>query len=206
MLYYKNKMLGSKFWLNSENLSFQEIQNLSHVNRKWTKQIFDNNKIIQPINEYVRNFIPFPDIVYDNNILTIRQKTHAEIWLEEIKNILYAVDKTQQRQFYPSKNNIINVKGYFDPTYRFYIPWTINKDITCKIKKVENSFFYIEEQYISFKEKNGDFYEPQWVDFLFKKTKNFIKDEYEIIKFGEPMFDIIINDKTTISEILNENK
>ncbi len=51
MLYYKNKMLGSKFWLNSENLSFQEIQNLSHVNRKWTKQIFDNNKIIQPIND-----------------------------------------------------------------------------------------------------------------------------------------------------------
>lgn len=204
MILYKNNMLGSSFWLNCDNLSFNQIQQQSFVNPKWLNEdkSFDN-KIIKPVNRYVSLFGNYPELIKQDDFLILRQKTHAEIWIEKMNDVLYAVDKVQQRQFYPS-SNIMFDKNCFKPTFKFYIPWIINKNIDCKIKPIENSIFLVEEKNISFKENN--ILDTEWVNFLFKINDFFIKNEYFIIPIGEPMFDIIVTDKELIKEIINEYK
>lgn len=206
MIYFNNNMMGSHFWLNSKNLSFQEIQKSSNVNAKWTKQNFLNNDILQPINVYAFNFIHKPDIILENDQLILRQKTHAEIWLEEINGVLYAVDKPQQRQFYPSAIIMKQSGDFFIPTFKFYTPWIINDNVTCLIKSSPGSLFFVNHTVFNFKKKDNEFVEPAWADFLIKKSEKFIKNKYEIVSIGEPMFDIIIKDKKVIERILDEKK
>jgi hypothetical protein len=203
MILYKNNMLGSSFWLNSGNLSFDEIQKQSFISEKWlNKDETFYNKIIQPVNRYVSLFGNYPEIINKKDFLILRQKTHAEIWIEKINDVLYAVDKVQQRQFYPSSKNMFDTKCFI-PTFKFYIPWIIDKNISCEIKSVEESIFSIENNTINFKENDNN---VKWINFLFKINDFFIKNKYFIIPIGEPMFDIIIKDKTVIKEILNEHK
>ena len=53
---------------------------------------------------YVSHMYPKPELVsIEKNIVTLRQKTHAEIWVEPKNKNLYALDKCHQRHFYPSK-------------------------------------------------------------------------------------------------------
>lgn len=204
MIVYKNNMLGSSFWLNSGDLSFNQIQKESFVNSKWLKQdeLF-KNKVIQPVNKYVSFFGNYPEILYVEDSLILRQKTHAEIWVEKMNNVLYAVDKVQQRQFYPSNTKMFDDRC-FSPTFKFYTPWILNKNIECEIRSIEDSIFLVEEKNINFKQNN--LFEPNWINFLFKINNFFIKNEYFIIPIGEPMFDIIIKDKELIKEIIDEHQ
>ena len=179
---------------------------------KWSKynskEILNIKSILKPINNYVLNLYPKPKIInITNNIITFRQRTHAEIWVEERKDgTLYALDKCHQRQFYPSLNNLEN-KDCFDPTYRFYIPWFINKNVSIAISRVEDepTPFYISEKNIIGKPLPhlSDYAYSEFVDFKIKNTgEYYLKEKYAIISKSTAMYDmsVVLSDEE-ISQI-----
>lgn len=197
--YRFNNVLGSKYWVNCYDKSFIQIQQESNLPLHFRER-YKTNTVIQPINNYAFHYSPFPEIIF-NDCLILRQKTHAEIWVEPKGDALYALDKTWQRQFYPSKT-IQSDEDCFSAVYKFYTPWVINKNITVKILQIDDSPFKIITDTITFKEGSGD---GQWVDFLIKKEGIHMKNkEYGIININSNAFDIIVEDKDIINKITEE--
>lgn len=200
MIKSKNYISGSEWWINSENLSFSTIVRQSKMPDHWAR--YDSGymggikSILNPINRYAFSLYPRPQILsINNNLVTFRQRTHAEIWVEDKGNdTLYALDKCNQRQFYPSANSFEN-NECFKPTYRFYIPWFINKEIDVTIKNVkdEQTPFYVKEKTFrsSVIERHIPYADTEFVDFKIKNTgRYFLKEKYAIISKSTPMYDM----------------
>jgi hypothetical protein len=197
----QNGILGSEFWVNSYNLSFPEIQKASNVRVGWRDYLYVKDsyldKILHPVNMYVSHMYPRPELVsIEKNTVTLRQKTHAEIWVQPKNKNLYALDKCHQRQFYPSKE-IFNNSECFSACYRFYIPWFINKNLIVKIKNIDNEFspFVVQEKtFISDAPKEDSvIFNTEFVNFSIRKTgKHMLSDEYGIIDIASPMFDMVV--------------
>lgn len=198
---FKNNIYGSEFWLNSADLSFYHILTESRVPEKWKRFDFIEHKFlslpIKPINRYVSNLYPRPELIavdLEDSKVILRQKTHAEIWVEPKANGLYAIDKTWQRQFYPSQNMYLNDKC-FSATYKFYMPWFFDGKANVKIFEVEGSPFQVNMQECEFtsKDKNPEI-EVNFVDFkIYKDGSHMINSKYGIIDIGTPMYDLHIS-------------
>jgi hypothetical protein len=199
----KNKISGSDWWVNSEELSFSDIVVESRVPHKWSRydlvQELSKDLFIKPINKYVYSLYPRPDLVsIKDGVAHFRQKTHAEIWVKpDNTQCLYALDKTWQRQFYPSKNKWKDPEC-FEATYRFYIPWIVGKncDILIKNFSYDGDVFSVKSSVISnvLPEKPEMFYNTNFVDFKIKKIgKHMVGDKYGIIDIGTPMYDFFVN-------------
>lgn len=193
----KNNMVGSDFWLNSEELSFSEITRESRIPDRWRRfdMIDDRYKVLllKPINTYVSELYPRPEIVFIDKIsgrVTLRQKTHAEIWVSPSEENLYALDKTWQRQFYPSSNKYTK-DNCFIATYKFYVPWVIDSDIKATVSSVDNSPFSVENQEINFNSLDGlTLVDTNFVDFKIKiEGSHMVNSKYGIIDIGTPMYD-----------------
>jgi hypothetical protein len=197
----KNGIKGSEFWVNSSNLSFLELQNASNLMTHWKVYGYINhlcqNFAILPINKYVLDLYPKPQILsIVKNVVTFRQRTHAEIWVQPEEDSLYALDKCWQRQFYPSSNKMID-ESCFDATYKFYMPWIPHsiKEYSIKIVKDESTPFHIKEKILELEPPGNetDFYETEFIEFMIKKTGNhMINDKYGIIDIGTAMYDISV--------------
>jgi hypothetical protein len=196
----KNYIDGSDFWVDSEGLSFPELEKQSFIPAKWAR--YDlleekyKNLLVKPVNKYVSSLYPKPELVsISGNLVRLRQKTHAEIWVKPREDgSLYALDKCHQRQFYPSHLLIKNDECY-EATYRFYVPWFINKNITLSFLNTgtDNSPFSIIENSINFipPEHEPEYFDTPFVHFNIKKNGNYVKDHrYGIIDIGTPMYDI----------------
>lgn len=201
---YYNGALGSEYWINSYNKEFTKIQKESFLINRFSKPS-NSNKIIKPINMYAFYYSPFPEILKNNNEIILRQKTHAEIWVEPKINGLYALDKTWQRQFYPSDLIVEDYENCFNAVYKFYTPWVINDNLKVKIKEVIDSPFKILTKEINFKKITKDYNEPQWINFLIKKNGDHMKnDNYGIIDINTNAFDIIIDDISVCNYIVKD--
>lgn len=202
MIKSKNHISGSEWWLNSGGLSFSTILRQSKIPDHWSrydsKYIRDIESVLTPVNKYVFSLYPRPNILkINNNLVTFRQRTHAEIWVEDKGgDVLYAVDKCHQRQFYPSEN-IIDTAGCFLATYKFYIPWFINKDIVVSIDAVQDEatpFQVNKKMFIgSIVDISTPYADTEFVDF---KIKNFgeyaLKEGYGIISKNTAMYDMSV--------------
>jgi hypothetical protein len=202
MITKKNNISGSQWWINSESLSLPEIIMQSGLPENWSKynskEILKINTVLKPVNNYVLNLYPKPEIInIYNNIITFRQRTHAEIWVEERSDgTLYALDKCHQRQFYPSLTNLEN-KECFDPTYRFYMPWFINKEIQVKVTRIDDEAtpFYIGEKDIFARplQELEEYAYSDFVDFKIKNTGEYhLKEKYAIISKNTAMYDMSV--------------
>lgn len=201
MIIEKNKIKGSEFWVNSSHLTFRDILIESRIPGKWS--VFSNiehkyyDYILKPINRYVSNLYPKPELVsYDKTSIRLRQHTHAEIWVEPQEDGLYALDKTWQRQFYPSENMLVNPEC-FDATYKFYMPWLPDLDISGKVvnPNIKDPVFIISEDTLIFNKLNPkqQFIDVPFVQFKIKKQGPHMKtDEYGIIDIHTPMYDLIL--------------
>jgi len=194
----KNNIIGSDFWLNSEELSFPEITKESRIPDRWRRfdMIDDKYKVLflKPINTYVSELYPRPEIVFLDKIsgrVTLRQKTHAEIWVSPSEENLYALDKTWQRQFYPSSKKYIKDECFI-ATYKFYVPWVLDSDIKATVSGVEGSPFSVEEQEINFNNlDNLTLVDTNFVDFKIKiEGSHMANAKYGIIDIGTPMYDL----------------
>jgi hypothetical protein len=206
MIKSKNNISGSEWWINSENLPFSSIVRQSKMPDHWAR--YDSGymksitSVLHPINRYAFSLYPRPEILnINNNLVTFRQRTHAEIWVEDKgNNVLYALDKCNQRQFYPSENNLKSDEC-FSPTYKFYIPWFINKNVEITIDPVdEETPFYLIQKKINGKVIKHDtaYADTDFVDFKIKNTgRYYLKEKYAIISKNTPMYDmsVVLNDE-----------
>lgn len=199
MTVIKNNIVGSEFWVNSESLSFKEILIESRIPRNWSMQnqieSRYENDFFKPVNRYVSNLYPKPKLIsIDKNLVIFRQHTHAEIWVEPQNEDLYALDKTWQRQFYPSNTLLNNRDDCFYPTYKFYMPWVPDFNGVATITTSEDSSaFWVCEHAIFCHTINIklEYAEPPFIPFKIKKLGHHMKtDEYGIIDIGTPMYDI----------------
>jgi len=196
-----NGIKGSNFWINSANLDWVSLENASNLMIHWRVYGYIKHMCsglgIVPINKYVLDLYPKPDLMsVVGNIVTFRQRTHAEIWVQPEEDGLYALDKCWQRQFYPSANKMQNDEC-FDATYRFYIPWVPLSINEYSIKKIndEETAFVINEKSLNLKAPDShiDFYQTDFVDFMIKKEGSHMHDDrYGIIEIGTPMYDITV--------------
>lgn len=202
MIKTKNHMSGSEWWLNSEDLSFSNIVRQSKMPDHWARYDFEDmqkiKSVLTPVNKYVFNLYPRPEILsISSGLVTFRQRSHAEIWVEDKgNNVLYALDKCHQRQFYPSQNSIMTT-GCFFPTYKFYIPWFINKNVQINIDPVENEAtpFHINKKIFieKFLDKTIPYADTEFVDFKIKNFgKYFLKENYGIISKNTAMYDMSV--------------
>lgn len=202
MIKTKNHMAGSEWWLNSENLSFSNIVRQSKIpenlSRYDSEDIRNITSILKPVNRYVLSLYPRPEILnIKDNLVTFRQRTHAEIWIEDKGNdILYAVDKCHQRQFYPSKNKI-KTEECFLATYKFYIPWFINKNTDISIDPVKNEStpFYANKKMFpgSLIDISTPYADTEFVDFNIKSYGEYsLKENYGIISKSMAMYDMSV--------------
>jgi hypothetical protein len=122
--------------------------------------------------------------------VTLRQKTHAEIWVSPSEENLYALDKTWQRQFYPSSKKYTR-DDCFIATYKFYVPWVIDSDIKATVSSVDDSPFSVENQEINFNSLDGlTLVDTNFVDFKIKiEGSHMVNSKYGIIDIGTPMYD-----------------
>lgn len=196
-----NGIKGSDFWINSGNLDWVSLQNASNLMMHWRIYGYIKNICsdfgIFPVNKYVLDLYPKPQLMsIVNNVVTFRQRTHAEIWVQPEEDGLYALDKCWQRQFYPSLNFMKNT-NCFDATYRFYIPWVPLSTNNYNIKQVndEDTPFVIMEQDIDLQPPTmmTDFYQTAFVNFMIKKEGSHMHDHrYGIIEIGTPMYDLSV--------------
>jgi len=207
--------IGSEFWVNSENKSFTEIiKSNTTMPGIWASSnsvvhsLYYNN-ILKPINGYAKTFWPKPELIKDNGVAYLRYFTHAEIWIEPMREGLYALDKTWQRQFYPSQLFINSPGGFFNAIYKFYIPWIFDEDLILKVKNIEGSPFKILNETVTFNKLNyKEDWNCDWIHFLIKSDGDHIETYhdriYGVIPIKTPICDIIIEDKEIINKIERE--
>ena len=207
--------VGSRYWVNCENDSFSEITNKNfQLPHNWahSQPIRDgkySEAILKPVNGYAMNFYPIPELHILDNSIALRYKTHAEIWLEKMSFGLYALDKTWQRQFYPSQLQQQTPQDCFNALYKFYVPWIIDKDIECRVESIADSPFKIIKDSVSFnKLDDGLIWNVDWFHFAIKNNSSVIQeyhgDTYGIIEVGSNICDVIIEDQDTIKELVKQ--
>ena len=201
-------------WHKSKSESFLWINKRSRVPSRWLSYPEGikgkDNDIIKPINLYVDRLYPKPKLIsIDNNVVTLQQTNHAEIFLvnsPEIINtmerdepykerIMWNLDRPWIRQYYLSdREDFGDSATCFNQTFRFYVPWIIDENISVDIRQPESSPFLISEDTISFKKipNNTQHVDPPFVHFQFKKIGNHMIDqEYGKISRFSPMYNMV---------------
>ena len=207
--------IGSKYWVNCEHDSFSEITNQNfQLPPHWGHSTFVHdtkysNSILKPVNCYAMHFYPRPELILEGNSAILRYKTHAEIWLEQMDHGLYALDKTWQRQFYPSDYQVDAHKDCFNALYKFYVPWIIDKNITCSIREISDSPFKIISDSVRFEKlRDEPIWNVDWFHFAIKNDSDYIQeyhgDTYGIIEVGSNICDVIIKDELVVRELIKE--
>ena len=200
-------------WYNTYDPSFIDISAKSKVPDKWAnyERILSgkhSNSIIKPLNKYVEALYPRPKLVsIENNVVTLRQYNHAEIFLLETAGILKALDRPWMRQFYQSAKHQPDRNDCFLQNFVAYVPWFIDANVLVLIREVEDSPFAVYEKTDSYKEvpEGVRYLEPLMVPFKFKKIGNHMEQShFGKIKRNSPMFDIIFQADDTIIERVKE--
>jgi hypothetical protein len=205
---------ASTFWLTSSDLSFADIVNKSNCKRLYVEYqyVLSNNKVnnsvLKPINDYVYNLYPAPDLLkYEDGFVYLRQKTHAEIWIKKNYNEgFYFLDRPHIRQFYPS-SEILKDSQCFLPTFKFYCPWFVDMDRKYQVLQVTDveTPFLIKELKLNKIDTNKDILEPHFISFLFKKVgEHMINKDYGKISIGTPMYDIKIKVNESEYDLFNK--
>ena len=208
-LFKNNKRLGSKYWINSENKNFIELVQESKMMEEFSdssilKKKNYQDKLVVPVNPYVEYFYSKPKLIKTETGIILRQKTHAEIWVEYKNNCLYMLDKCWQRQFYPSKNIYNNLNN--EELYRFYVPWKIESEDSFEIRSTSTAFNVYTKEITFFKRNFDDnFIDTPFIDFSIKKQGKHMKTEkYGIVDIGTEIYDIIIDNAEIAERIIEE--
>ena len=200
-------------WYKTYDPNFIDICSKSRVPYKWVnyERVLSGpygESIIKPINKYVEALYPKPDLIsLENGLATIRQKTHAEIYLLNNGNVFKNLDRPHIRQYYNTKQSFATNHNCFSGFYKFYIPWFIDANIDVKIVQSPDSPFEILEGNHTFHKVDSvtKFVDPGFVLFAFKKEgDHIIKDGFGKIKIASPMFDIVFSVDKKIEQELRK--
>jgi hypothetical protein len=202
-----------EIWYNSFDPNFTEISLKSMIPRKWVSfdRVADGpykNSIIKPTNKYVEALYPAPKLIsIEDGIVTLRQHTHAGIFLLEEDKKLKALDRPWMRQFYQSKNSFKENNECFDDVFVFYVPWFIDAYISITFRDIEGSPFRVYPTASHYEKvpAGAAFVEPRFVPFRFLKVgEHMERDGFGKILKGSPMFDMVFQADDTIIEKIKE--
>lgn len=200
-------------WYNTYDPSFVDISAKSRIPDKWAnyERVISgkhSKSIIKPINKYVEALYPAPILVsIIDNVVTLRQHNHAEIFLLEKDGLLKALDRPWMRQFYQSATHPEKQLDCFDQTFLAYVPWFIDANVLVQIKGVEGSPLFVYDKTDRYQEipAEAKYIEPMMVSFKFKRVGDHMEqNHFGKIKRGLPMFDIIFQADDTIVERVKE--
>lgn len=196
-------------WYNTYDPNFIDISAKSMIPDKWAnyQRVVNgkhSNSIIKPLNKYVEALYPAPKLIsIQDNIVTLRQHNHAEIFLLEKDNELKALDRPWMRQFYRSKKAQPDTSDCFPDTFVAYVPWFIDANVLVLIRGVDNSPFHIMEKTDAYHEvpEETKYLEPMMVPFRFSRIGDHMEQShFGKIKRNTPMFDIVFSADDTIIE------
>jgi hypothetical protein len=200
-------------WYNTYDPSFIDITAKSKIPDKWAnyERVLSgkySKSIIKPLNKYVEALYPAPKLIsIKDNIVTLRQHNHAEIFLLNNDDGLKALDRPWMRQFYQSAKPQSKIENCFDETYVAYVPWFIDENVLVLIRGVDGSPFAIQDKTDMYQEIPLDvkYLEPMMVPFRFKNVGDHMQEKhFGKIKRNTPMFDIIFSASDTIIERVRE--
>lgn len=171
------------------------------------------NSIIKPLNWYAANIIAPPRLISINgNLVTLRQHTHADIYLLQKKfpheEEFYNVDRPWIRQYYQTHFSSEIPDTCFPYIYRFYTPWFIDADVEITYRQPDaGSAFHIYQvkDFWFAPAKTDKHVKPHFVPFSFKKIGPHMEDaDFGVIKMPEPMYDIVFEANDIIIEQIKE--
>lgn len=188
-------------WYETYDPNFTEISKASLIPEKWVGHRFISHNIfdglpIKPINRYVEFLYPRPELIkIENNVVTLRQKNHAEIFLLNDGGYFRNIDRPWMRQYYQTNRKMAS-QDCFDQEYLFYVPWFIDESVLVHFKNSDNSPFLIFEESIQYVKTypREQYIEPKFVLFKFKNYGDHMEsDIFGKIRAGSPMFDMVFD-------------
>lgn len=190
-------------WKSTYDPKFTEISFKSRIPEKWLnfQKVISLEKykssLIKPINKYVEALYPAPKLIsIDDNFITLRQYSHAEIFILVNDNERKFLDRPWMRQFYRSAYVADLDPECFDDTFVAYTPWVV--DSKCEIHFVvpqEDSAFKVFEtiRYCANISIDTKYLEPFMIPFRFKKEGSHMVDsEFGKVKRLSPVYDMLI--------------
>lgn len=187
-------------WYNTYDPDFIEINLKSFVPYKWmayppvANGIYKDS-ILKPINRYVEQLCPAPSLVsIENNVVTLRQGNHAEMYLLHGDGEFYNVDRPHLRQYYQTKVELPVDDDCYEEIYKLYVPWFIDANVQVLFKPVDGSPFRSYQTVGVFyrTDPRQEFVKPIMIPFAFRKVgEHMVEENYGRIKRQSPMFDMV---------------
>jgi len=198
-------------WQTSIDPKFLDLSVKSKIPGKWLSYggIEYEDSPIKPINRYVENLYPMPELIgIDNNIVTLRQRNHAEIFLLENSHGFRNIDRPHMRQYYQTSMTFPGDPECFDPAYTFYTPWVIDANVLVNFVQPAESgpftIYPVTKRLAQFPDI-VNFVEPEFVPFRFKRVgSHMVSSEFGKIKIGSPMFDMVFQADDILVEKIRE--
>jgi hypothetical protein len=201
-------------WYNTKDPFFTELSQKSNIPFNWLayKTVLsgeNKDSVIKPINRYVERLVPPPDLIsINNNIVTLRQRNHAEFFLlEKEDGSFYNVDRPWQRQYYNSALDF-DADNCYPGTFKFYVPWFIDESVVAYFHPPkEDTPFHTYSSIANYGRVPDDarFVEPHFVPFRFKRVgPHMIDDKFGKIPIGSAMYDIMFYADDIIIERVKE--
>lgn len=205
-------------WYKSPDPDFIDISFKSRASERWMAyNVVLSSKwkdsVIKPLNWYAANIIAPPKLVsIINNTVTLRQYTHADIYLLQKRypdpEEFYHVDRPWIRQYYLSNELHEVPDNCFPGVFKFYTPWFVDDSFEVEYKNPsDGSAFHIyEKRDFWYKPAHEHRYvSPHMIPFSFKKIGDHMEDEdFGVIKMPEPMYDMVFQASDIIVERIKE--
>lgn len=201
-------------WYDTKDPNFTELSQRSNIPFQWLsfQQILsgDNkDSLIKPINRYVERLVPPPQLIeIKDNIIRLRQYTHAEMFLlEKEDGEFYNVDRPWQRQYY---NTVLDFDApdCFPGTFKFYVPWFIDENIQVYFYPPEEATPFFSYPTIAGYHRmplDVRFVEPHFVPFRFKRVgPHMVNKDFGKVPKRSAMYDMVFYADDIIVERVKE--
>lgn len=191
-----------EIWDKTYSPDFVDINLKSRVPEKWMNLYYVladakySDSIIKPINGYAKNFGVMPRLIsIVDNIVTLRQYNHAEIYLLVKDGSVVTMDRPWVRQYYRSSEPFECPDECFPDQYAFYMPWKIDEDLELLVTSSgEDSPVHVfDKKIINTKiDQSVRHVSSPLIPFYFKSVgTHMVNTEYGRIRLDSPIFDIV---------------
>lgn len=202
-----------EIWYETYDPDYVEININSRVPYEWMAQDQIPEKysrtILKPISQYTEYMCPPPDLVsIEGNTIRLRQRTYAEIMLNNVSGEFSTIEKLWLRQYYKSNSGAVDTDACFEDGFVYFSPWMIDSDTDALIEGIPGSPFEINTRKVSFKKinKDAEFISPVAINFAFKRSGQHMKEEnsWGIIRKATPIYDIVFQANDIIVERIKD--
>lgn len=192
-------------WYNTPDPDFVDLSLKSQVAGFWLsyQPVFASkwrDLPIKPVNNYVANIAERPDLLsIKDNIVTLRFKLYADMYLlvsdtdPKQDQGLYNVDRPWMRQYYKTSYVMPDRDDCFKPTYKFFVPWFVDRNTEVHYTPVDSSPVVVEptSDFWFAPHPTTEFVSPHMVPFKFKNEGPHMQSQtLGLPRRNNPIFDM----------------